>query len=182
MLFRSRLLVYYNDGTSSQWVDASPSDYTSGLAYNTANAAFGKANNAIANTSGVSTAGDLRVSGNLGVTASSLNLSSSGNALTIDTPSSSGYSALEFASGGTLRAYINATNGAFYISSQSTNPTVFYTNGAERMRVDSSGRVTKPYQPLIYARRTGGTWTNYNTGSNYIFNTDRKSTRLNSSH
>ena len=39
------------------------------------------------------------------------------------------------------------------------------------MRVDSSGRVTKPYQPLIYARRTGGTWTNYNTGSNYIFNT-----------
>ena len=39
-----RLLVYYSDGTSSQWVDASPSDYTSGLAYNQANAAYGQAN------------------------------------------------------------------------------------------------------------------------------------------
>jgi hypothetical protein len=70
-----RLLVYYSDGTSSQWVDASPSDYTSGLAYgqaNTvfgvANAAFGKANNALANTSGTF-AGDLTVSGRLGVGA-----------------------------------------------------------------------------------------------------------------
>ena len=54
-----RLLVYYSDGTSSQWVDASPSDYTSGLAFgqaNTvfgvANAAFGKANTALQNTTG----------------------------------------------------------------------------------------------------------------------------------
>ena len=46
-----RLLVYYNDGTSSQWVDASPSDYTSGLAYNTANAAYNLANTHLANTS-----------------------------------------------------------------------------------------------------------------------------------
>ena len=81
-----RLLVYYNDGTSSQWVDASPSDYTSALAfgqantvfgvanaaYNTANsfsgvygvanAAFGKANNALANTTGTFV-GDLSVTG-----------------------------------------------------------------------------------------------------------------------
>jgi hypothetical protein len=40
-----RLLVYYNDGTSSQWVDASPSDYTSALAYAQANAAYAAANN-----------------------------------------------------------------------------------------------------------------------------------------
>ena len=82
-----RLLVYYNDGTSSQWVDASPSDYTSGLAYaqanavfgvanaayNTANtfggvyqvanAAFGKANTALQNTSGTF-AGSLIMGGN----------------------------------------------------------------------------------------------------------------------
>ena len=45
MLFRSRLLVYYNDGTSTQWVDASPSDATSALAYAQANAAYTAANN-----------------------------------------------------------------------------------------------------------------------------------------
>ena len=39
-----RLLVYYNDGTSSQWVDASPSDYTSALAYAQANASYTQAN------------------------------------------------------------------------------------------------------------------------------------------
>lgn len=73
-----RLLVYYNDGDTSQWVDASPSDYTSGLAYaqantvfnqsNTvygvANAAFSLANTHLANTSGVTFAGDLIITGN----------------------------------------------------------------------------------------------------------------------
>lgn len=76
-----RLLVYYNDGNSSQWVDASPSDYTSALAYaqanaayNTANsfggvygvanAAFSKANTALQNTN-VTLAGDLTISGNV---------------------------------------------------------------------------------------------------------------------
>ena len=39
-----RLLVYYSDGTSSQWVDASPSDYTSTLAWNTANSALQNTN------------------------------------------------------------------------------------------------------------------------------------------
>lgn len=39
-----RLMVYYNDGSSSQWVDASPSDFTSIAAYNNANSAFNLAN------------------------------------------------------------------------------------------------------------------------------------------
>ena len=51
-----RLLIYYNDGSSSQWVDASPSDYTSGLAFN-------KANNALANTDSVTFAGNLATTG-----------------------------------------------------------------------------------------------------------------------
>jgi hypothetical protein len=69
-----RLLVYYNDGTSSQWVDASPSDATGAVAYaqanaayaaannvnlsapyNTANAAYSKANTAFTNTSNLTT-------------------------------------------------------------------------------------------------------------------------------
>jgi hypothetical protein len=40
-----RLLVYYSDGSSSQWVDASPSDATGAVAYNQANAAYAAANN-----------------------------------------------------------------------------------------------------------------------------------------
>lgn len=39
-----RLLVYYNDGDSSQWVDASPSDYTSTQAFNQSNNAYAMAN------------------------------------------------------------------------------------------------------------------------------------------
>jgi len=91
-----RLLVYYNDGTSSQWVDASPSDYTSQLAYaqanaayvaannvnlsapyNTANAAYGKANTALQNTSGTF-AGTLTIVGNtLPATSNTYDLGSS---------------------------------------------------------------------------------------------------------
>jgi hypothetical protein len=39
-----RLLVYYNDGTSTQWVDASPSDYTSTQAFNQSNNSYAMAN------------------------------------------------------------------------------------------------------------------------------------------
>lgn len=41
-----RLLVYYNDGTSTQWVDASPSDYTSTQAFNQSNNAYSISNSA----------------------------------------------------------------------------------------------------------------------------------------
>lgn len=43
-----RLLIYYNDGNSSQWVDASPSDYNGILAYNTANSALQNTNTTLA--------------------------------------------------------------------------------------------------------------------------------------
>lgn len=59
-----RLLVYYTDDNTSQWVDASPSDYTSQLAYNNSNAAFGVANTALQNTN-VTLAGNLTVTGNV---------------------------------------------------------------------------------------------------------------------
>ena len=79
-----RLLVYYNDGDSSQWVDASPSDYTSTQAFNqsnnayamanasyafsnsayaSSNVSFAKANTALQNTSGVVFNGVLNTSG-----------------------------------------------------------------------------------------------------------------------
>jgi len=84
---------------------------------------------------------NIDASQNVGIGTTSLNLSASTRALTINSPNAGDYPALEFSTAGTLRAYMNATNGAFYIVSQSTNPMIFYTNASERMRIDSSGNV-----------------------------------------
>jgi hypothetical protein len=64
-----RLFVYYNDGNSSQWVEANPADQTAGLVFNTANAAYGRANTALQNTSGTF-AGTLSVTGNVSINTS----------------------------------------------------------------------------------------------------------------
>jgi len=47
--------------------------------------------------------------------------------------------------------------------------TTFGTAGSERMRIDSSGRVTKPYQPAFFATGNGGTVT-MSVGSYIPFN------------
>lgn len=62
-------------------------------------------------------------------------------------------------------------------------PMVFGTNGTERMRIDSSGRVTMPYQPGFYAYKSNGPTgtsgeivynaTFWNTGSAYNTSTGR---------
>jgi len=85
--------------------------------------------------------GSQTIAGNVVVGGAIPNLSSSTKAITVDTTSSSGYAALEMASGGVLRGYLNATNGAMYIASVGSNPLVTYTNGSERMRIDSGGNV-----------------------------------------
>ena len=80
-----RTFILYDDGDSKQWVENIPASnidtntiagyvnpvfaLTNG-SYTTANSAYGKANNALANTSGISTAGDLNVTGKLGVNIS----------------------------------------------------------------------------------------------------------------
>jgi hypothetical protein len=48
-----RLLVYYNDGDSNQWVEASPADGYGILAFGAANAAFNTANAAFASANNV---------------------------------------------------------------------------------------------------------------------------------
>ena len=64
-----RLLVYYQDANTSQWVDATPSmDYRSDI-FAVANASFGKANTALQNTSGTF-AGNLGVAGSVTATGS----------------------------------------------------------------------------------------------------------------
>jgi hypothetical protein len=80
-------------------------------------------------------------SGNVGVQTNSPNKSSSSTALTVNTSSAANYSALELSSGDTLNWHINANNAAVYDVTAGTRPRVFYTNGSERMRIDSSGKV-----------------------------------------
>ena len=53
----------------------------------------------------------------------------------------------------------DAASGTFrltssYLTTGSFKPISFWTSDAERMRIDSSGRVTMPYQPGFYSRRS----------------------------
>jgi hypothetical protein len=71
-----KMFIYYNDGTSNQWVETSPSPDVSGVAtavtisslsFNAANAAYNAANLALATTGGTIN-GNVQISGNLSVT------------------------------------------------------------------------------------------------------------------
>ncbi len=73
------------------------------------------------------------------------------------------------------------------IATDSSGNVGFSTSGSERMRIDSAGRVTKPYQPSFLAFRQGGNYnagpsgwekmeldgTRWNTGSHYSTTTQR---------
>ena len=81
-----RLFVYYNDGDSYQWVDASPADYNGTAAYGVANSSFtsvnsnwtvtnavyGIANTALQNTT-TTYSGSLTIVGNLSFTTANNN-------------------------------------------------------------------------------------------------------------
>jgi hypothetical protein len=80
-------------------------------------------------------------SGNVGIGTSSPNKSSSSTALTVNTGTAANYSAVEWASGNTLNYHINTNDSAIYHVAAGTRPWIVYTNGSERMRIDSSGNV-----------------------------------------
>lgn len=72
-----KLYVYYDDGSSSQWVEASggvlySTNTLAALAFAVANGAFDKANNALANTSNTTFGGDLNITGNVRVSGNLL--------------------------------------------------------------------------------------------------------------
>lgn len=83
----------------------------------------------------------LDTSGNLGLGTATANKSSSSTALTVNTGTAANYSAVEWASGNTLNYHINANDSAIYHVAAGTRPWIVYTNGSERMRIDSSGNV-----------------------------------------
>ncbi len=65
-------------------------------------------------------------------------------------------------SGGNFASYYKITGLGTHIFGGSAT-------GVERMRIDSSGRVTMPYQPMVQAYKTNGGWDNLN--GYYIYNT-----------
>jgi hypothetical protein len=164
-----RLFVYYNDGNSSQWVEANPADQTAGLVFNTANAAYGLANTALQNTSGTF-AGSMYVTGTLGVGATfpekSLEVAVANNTTNVHFGIKvSNYSFTTGTRSGIV--FKNADNNGCAIWSRRTGSAsgelYFGTNSGagidesnivERMRIDASGRITKPYQPFarVYYR------------------------------
>jgi hypothetical protein len=65
-------------------------------------------------------------------------------------------------SGGVYIDSANAAQSAFLPLTINSSTSIFATGGTERMRIDSSGRVTKPYQPYFYAYASA----NFSSGQN----------------
>jgi hypothetical protein len=111
--------------------------------------------------------------GNAGIGTSSpgakLDVSSSGSRiLNLNSTSVNGYG-MAFNNSGTDVAFIGSAKWNFggalndmSITTKGAYNLCFGTNETERMRIDSAGRVTMPYQPVFSARANGGT----NPGSN----------------
>ena len=116
---------------------------------------------------------------------------STGHSVQLDHTSTSGYSSVAWAENGTIKAYsahFGTTDGSgerlqHWVASNA--PMTFGTNNTERMRIDSSGRVTMPYQPSFAAYRGSyslptQSWTTIvydnctlNRGSHYSTSTGR---------
>ena len=102
--------------------------------------------------------------GNVGIGTTSPNSYSNVTTLTIN-GTNQGRVDLEY--GGTLHGSFLALSGETQIkASGGSQVMVFEVNDAERMRIDTSGRVTKPTQPYFEAYRSGSQ-TGYNASGNY---------------
>ena len=63
---------------------------------------------------------------------------------------------LVFGTSGNELTYLQRYNDDFYIfNKETTGSMLFGTANLERMRIDSAGRVTMPYQPAFWVRRNG---------------------------
>jgi hypothetical protein len=193
-----RLFVYYNDGNSSQWVEANPADQTAGLVFNTANAAYGtanaghivangaygRANTALQNTSGTFS-GNMYISGTLGVGATvpekTLEVAVTNNttnthygikvsnySFTTDTRASIVFKNADNNGCAIWSRRTGSASGELYFGTNS-GAGIDETNIIERMRIDSSGRVITPYQPAFYADTgSSGGWTSYADGNVFV--------------
>lgn len=60
--------------------------------------------------------------------------------------------------------FVSTNTNGMYLHNESNTPTIPTTNGTERMRIDSAGRVTMPYQPAFHAIGNTGRTTIANGG------------------
>ena len=81
-------------------------------------------------------------SNDVGIGTTTPNKSSSSNALTVNTGTAANYAALELSSNDTLNWYINANNAAVFDVTQGTRSRIFFTNGSERLRIQSGGGIS----------------------------------------
>lgn len=117
-----RLLVYYQDANTSQWVDATPSmDYRSDI-FAVANAGFGKANTALQNTSGT-------LNGTLTIAGGNATINGSINPW------------IGFNDGTNGVSYLQIAGGVTSLYAGGSQPITLNTAGQERLRVNPTGGV-----------------------------------------
>jgi hypothetical protein len=68
-----------------------------------------------------------------------------------------------------VSSYFGSSGLGAWIGTSSSHPTILHTNNTERMRIDSSGRVTMPYQPAFRATKDNGGGSG--AGTAIVFNT-----------
>jgi hypothetical protein len=133
-----------------------------------------------ANTLTFHTAGaeDMRIdsSGQVGIGTSSPSnpldvvANSGASAMTIRGRSADNISTLRFTSNNAASTYsqIQSRSNGFWINAVANIPMQFFTNDTERMSIDTSGRVTKPYQPMFNVRNDTGQNITTSTGNQVI--------------
>mgnify|MGYP001317076998 CR=1 FL=1 len=102
---------------------------------------------------------------NPGSTQLKIETGSGTRAISLNAPTNGTY--ITFETAGTAYADIGAEKGVVgsgsadtpVINARGSRDLAFRTNNAERLRIDSSGRVTMPYQPLAIMGTTQNNWT-----------------------
>lgn len=130
-------------------------------------------------TNGTTEAMRIGANQNVGIGTTSPNKSGSNKAVTLNVPLGN-YGAYELATNDVGRWYINADASNVYDTCLNNTARTFYVGGSERLRIDTSGRVTTPAQPAFRAYHTGNiTWnsgalspivynaTTFNIGNNF---------------